>query len=108
MHAKMTRDRKKLFICSVEKTIAELEENNKRMRDILAKQAIQYSGSTVDESRADPTKSVTPESSPMLKSSKASNTAIPPLTPSTIALAPESNLNKSSKKDDSIALSVVA
>lgn len=108
MHAKMTRDRKKLFISSVEKTIAELEENNKRMRGILAKQAIQYSGSTTDEIRADPSKSVTPEPSPMLKPSKASNAAVPPLTPSTIALTPESKLDESSEKDDSSALSVVA
>ena len=38
----MTRDRKKLFISSVEKTISDLENNNKRMRDILAKQAIRH------------------------------------------------------------------
>lgn len=43
MHAKMTRDRKKLFINSVEKTISDLEENNKRMRQILAKQALRHS-----------------------------------------------------------------
>lgn len=43
MHAKMTRDRKKLFISSVEKTISDLEENNKRMRSILAKQAMRHS-----------------------------------------------------------------
>jgi len=39
MHAKMTRDRKKVFINSVEKTIKGLEADNKRMRGILAKQA---------------------------------------------------------------------
>ncbi len=43
MHAKMTRDRKKLFITSVEKTISDLEEHNKLMRDILAKQALRHS-----------------------------------------------------------------
>ena len=43
MHAKMTRDRKKLFISSVENTIADLEDNNKCMRDILAKQALRHS-----------------------------------------------------------------
>jgi len=43
MHAKMTRDRKKLFISSVEKTIADLEEHNKKMREILAKQALRHS-----------------------------------------------------------------
>ena len=39
----MTRDRKKLFITSVEKTIADLEEHNQLMRDILAKQALRHS-----------------------------------------------------------------
>lgn len=42
MHAKMTRDRKKLFVSSVEKTITDLEEQNKRMRDLLAKQALRH------------------------------------------------------------------
>lgn len=40
MHAKMTRDRKKLFISSVEKTITDLEKQNKKMKDILTKQAL--------------------------------------------------------------------
>jgi hypothetical protein len=35
MHAKMTRDRKKCFIATIEKTIDELESDVKRMRDIL-------------------------------------------------------------------------
>lgn len=35
MHAKMTRDRKKNFICCVEKTIAQLERDNQKMRDTL-------------------------------------------------------------------------
>jgi len=39
MHAKMTRDRKKTFISAVEKTIADLERENERMREILAQQA---------------------------------------------------------------------
>lgn len=72
MHAKMTRDRKKLFINSVEKTIAELEQNNKRMRAILAKQAVQHTS---------PMKSVTPEPTPVLMSSDASTVSIPPLSP---------------------------
>lgn len=80
MHAKMTRDRKKLFISSVEKTIAELEQNNKRMRDILAKQAVQHSGVIV------PTKSVTPEPSPLLTSSDVSTTSVPPLCSSAIPI----------------------
>jgi len=35
MHAKMTRDRKKCFISSVEKTIAQLEDDNRRMKEQL-------------------------------------------------------------------------
>jgi len=55
MHAKMTRDRKKVFISSVEKTITELEEDNKRMKDIIAKKALSQS-------------TVTPENSPIISS----------------------------------------
>jgi hypothetical protein len=61
----MTRDRKKVFICSVEKTISELEEDNKRMRDIIAKQALSQSV-------------VTPEPSPMITSDESSNIAAVP------------------------------
>jgi hypothetical protein len=35
MHAKMTRDRKKCFIATIEKTIDELESDVNRMRSIL-------------------------------------------------------------------------
>ena len=38
MHAKMTRDRKRNFISTIEKTIADLESDNKRMRHTLEKQ----------------------------------------------------------------------
>ena len=38
MHAKMTRDRKRNFISTIEKTIADLERDNKRMRQTLEKQ----------------------------------------------------------------------
>lgn len=41
MHAKMTRDRKKNFISTIEKTISELESDINRMKDILAKVAAQ-------------------------------------------------------------------
>jgi hypothetical protein len=37
MHAKMTRDRKKCFIATIEQTINELESDVKRMRDFLLK-----------------------------------------------------------------------
>jgi hypothetical protein len=39
MHAKMTRDRKKLYINKIEKTISDLEEKNMHMRSVLVKQA---------------------------------------------------------------------
>lgn len=55
MHAKMTRDRKKNFISSVEKNIVSLESENERMRQILDKVA-----ETVGS------ESVTPIVSPML------------------------------------------
>jgi predicted DNA binding CopG/RHH family protein len=35
MHAKMTRDRKKNFIATIEKTINDLEQNNQRMKKVL-------------------------------------------------------------------------
>ena len=37
MHAKMTRDRKKNFISTIEKTIEELERDCQKMRDVLEK-----------------------------------------------------------------------
>lgn len=55
MHAKMTRDRKKSFISSVQETIVRLERDNKRMRDVLTKVA-DMTGS----------ESVTPVDSPKL------------------------------------------
>lgn len=39
MHAKMTRDRKKCFIATIEKTIEDLENENNRMRSLLSKLA---------------------------------------------------------------------
>lgn len=35
MHAKMTRDRKKNFVSTIEKTIEKLESKNNRMKKIL-------------------------------------------------------------------------
>jgi hypothetical protein len=35
MHAKMTRDRKKCFVASLNCVIAKLEEENQEMRDLL-------------------------------------------------------------------------
>lgn len=55
MHAKMTRDRKKSFISSIQETIVRLERDNTRMRDVLTKVA-DMTGS----------ESVTPVDSPKL------------------------------------------
>lgn len=44
MHAKMTRDRKKCFIATIEKTIEDLQNENKRLKDMLTKlSAAKYS-----------------------------------------------------------------
>ena len=37
MHAKMTRDRKKSYLATIETTIATLERDNQRMREVLVK-----------------------------------------------------------------------
>lgn len=66
MHAKMTRDRKKVFISSVEKTISELETENGHMREILAKQAMMHS-------------SITPEPSPALQPCESTISSVPTL-----------------------------
>uniref|UniRef100_A0A7S4K4A3 BZIP domain-containing protein n=1 Tax=Odontella aurita TaxID=265563 RepID=A0A7S4K4A3_9STRA len=84
MHAKMTRDRKKSFISAVERTIHELERENSRMRDILAKQARRHfpaaasGGGAVSDAKATKTvgvnvnaASVTPDSTPLFAAAKA-------------------------------------
>mmetsp|Transcript_63577 Transcript_63577/g.94349 ORF Transcript_63577/g.94349 Transcript_63577/m.94349 type:complete len:327 (+) Transcript_63577:115-1095(+) len=79
MHAKMTRDRKKVFISSVEKAIAKLEGENQRLRDLLLKQAKHHLGSN------DGSGAVTPSipSSPVLSAVMAPILAAspPPLLP---------------------------
>lgn len=61
MHAKMTRDRKKCFIKTIEKTIEELERGNQQLRDILSKVSVdKYS------------QMVTPITSPALKAASRS------------------------------------
>lgn len=37
MHAKMTRDRKKCFLASLNRVIAKLEEENQGLRDVLSR-----------------------------------------------------------------------
>lgn len=77
MHAKMTRDRKKNFIATIEKTIEELESNNKRMKGILARVVNTHfhnppTSTTQEPHRFSP---VTPECT----SVKASLESVPPL-----------------------------
>ena len=69
MHAKMTRDRKKNFISTIEKTIADLERDNKRMRMTLEKQANHQIS-----------KGNTPNPSPLIGATPSPNTpiAVPP------------------------------
>jgi len=50
MHAKMTRDRKRNFISTIEKTIANLERDNKRMRQTLEKQVSKSNADTPNPS----------------------------------------------------------
>jgi hypothetical protein len=57
MHAKMTRDRKKCFIKTIESTIDDLERENKRLRDLLSTK----------------TTAVTPQPSPMLSATEATH-----------------------------------
>lgn len=49
MHAKMTRDRKKNFISSVQRTISQLEEENGKLREILRLQVQAYDPSSSSE-----------------------------------------------------------
>ena len=53
MHAKMTRDRKKSFITCVEKTIAQLEKDNQKMRDTLRFQVQQCETTSLPISECD-------------------------------------------------------
>lgn len=68
MHAKMTRDRKKNFISTIEKTIADLERDNKRMRETLEKQANHQIS-----------KGNTPNPSPLIVSTPSPNSVPPQL-----------------------------
>ena len=72
MHAKMTRDRKKSFISTIEKTIEDLEANNRRMKDVII---------TVTQTHfksSSPLPGVTPISSPDT-CSVVSHDDVPPL-----------------------------
>lgn len=56
MHAKMTRDRKKCFIATIEKAIDELVAENKKMREALTEVAKHHFGPNA----------ITPHSSPLV------------------------------------------
>ena len=64
MHAKMTRDRKKNFIATIEMTIEELERDNQKMRDVLKK----VGGHEDILAATTPANTVTPIASPMINS----------------------------------------
>ena len=72
MHAKMTRDRKKNFIATIEKTIEELERDCQRMRDVLNKVGAHEEASLVSAAAATPSTAaasapvITPLASPHL------------------------------------------
>jgi hypothetical protein len=73
MHAKMTRDRKKSFISTIETTIEELESNNQRMKRALSEviQTHFKSSTTI--------LGVTPMSSPETSAVISSQDDVPPL-----------------------------
>lgn len=93
MHAKMTRDRKKNFIATIEKTIDELESNNARMKEALA--CVVQTHFKFGDSAVAPTSSfskpltypVTPETTSVVASSEN----IPPF-PSDEAFLPNKKL----------------
>eukprot|EP00980_Cylindrotheca_fusiformis_P031773 scaffold26938_cov113-Cylindrotheca_fusiformis.AAC.2 len=71
MHAKMTRDRKKSFISTIEKTIEKLETNNKRMKDTLQAVVQTHFKSTAS------VPGVTPVSSPQVNAVSAPQHVMP-------------------------------
>jgi len=75
MHAKMTRDRKKNFISTIEKTIQELESSNQRMKAVLA-DVIQTHFKSSSQSVA----GVTPTTSPAIVPKSSSSSSVPALT----------------------------
>ena len=84
MHAKMTRDRKKNFISTIEKTIDDLASSNARMKEVLARVVqTHFKGSSAEESLAS-------KASMDAKSTRVSDSEVPcPVTPeSTSIVAP--------------------
>ena len=68
MHAKMTRDRKKMFITSTETKIEQLVRENNKMRQVLATVAERHFGRNA----------VTPNISPMFSGAPYNNTETAP------------------------------
>lgn len=58
MHAKMTRDRKKCFVASLNRVIAKLEEENQEMRDLLERSR---DAENTDQSVVEPAEERKPE-----------------------------------------------
>lgn len=89
MHAKMTRDRKKNFIATIEKTIDELESNNARMKEALAcvVQTHFKVGDTASATTSTMSKPMTYPVTPETSSVVVSSENIPPL-PSDEAFPP--------------------
>ena len=67
MHAKMTRDRKKCFIATIEKTIDELVNENNRMRQVLTEVAKHHFGPNA----------ITPHTSPLFVGAQSNDLNTP-------------------------------
>jgi len=81
MHAKMTRDRKKNFIATIEKTIEELERDCERMRDVLNKVGAHEEAAaavlTAPAEQAAGTSTVTPVIAPLASPNLSVTAAVP-------------------------------
>lgn len=90
MHAKMTRDRKKGYIAAVEKTIEQLESENKDMREALSNVVERVFGTK---------KPVTPIQSPLFAALNPDG--LPPsLTPGVDELVETRNVSPSCDSDE--------
>lgn len=90
MHAKMTRDRKKCFIATVERTIDELEADIRRMKDVLA----QVSAHQLDP-QEEPTATTATSASMSVTTTPATAAVTPGATPVVRALpAPTNSLDE--------------
>ncbi|KAL3925661.1 MAG: hypothetical protein SGILL_000264 [Bacillariaceae sp.] len=86
MHAKMTRDRKKNFIFTIQQTIEELESSNKRMKAVLADVVHSHFKATTETTMTTTSTpgvpvGVTPTASPSLIPKLAAIVQVPALAP---------------------------